>query len=138
MKLGDKIPVMATWDDHDYGSNNVGDDYACPMESQDEFVTHFNIPDSDPRHKDYSEGDRQEGVYSAKMFYNNSNNDPSESVHVILLDARSGRDPTHLIYGTCRGANTRMMTDKQWEWLDEELDKTSTVKVIKRDCSSWP
>ena len=49
--MGDKIPVMATWDDHDYGSNNVGDDYACPMESQDEFVTHFNIP---VRLEDYS------------------------------------------------------------------------------------
>ena len=32
----------------------------------------FKSPDSDPRHKDYSEGARQEGVYSAKMFYNNS------------------------------------------------------------------
>ena len=48
-----KIPVMATWDDHDYGSNNVGNDYPCPMESQDEFVTHFNIPESDPRHQNY-------------------------------------------------------------------------------------
>ena len=48
-----KIPVMATWDDHDYGSNNVGNDYPCPVESQDEFVTHFNIPESDPRHQNY-------------------------------------------------------------------------------------
>ena len=48
-----KIPVMATWDDHDYASNNLGNDYPCKLESQDEFVTHFNIPESDPRHKNY-------------------------------------------------------------------------------------
>ena len=48
-----KMPVMATWDDHDYASNNLGNDYPCKLESQDEFVTHFNIPESDPRHKNY-------------------------------------------------------------------------------------
>ena len=24
-----RIPVMATWDDHDYASNNQGNDYNC-------------------------------------------------------------------------------------------------------------
>ena len=80
---------MATWDDHDYGSNNVGNDYPCPMESQDEFVSHFNIPETDPRHKNYSGGERQSGVYSSKMFYKSDENNPMESIHMILLDARS-------------------------------------------------
>ena len=29
-----KIPIMATWDDHDYGYNNAGNEYACPEQSQ--------------------------------------------------------------------------------------------------------
>jgi len=125
-----KIPVMATWDDHDYASNNLGNDYPCKLESQDEFVTHFNIPESDPRHKNYSGGERQKGVYSSNLFYKDDQNDPMESVHVILLDARSGRDPTYFTYGECKGANSRMLIDEQWDWLDKELEKTSTIKVI--------
>jgi hypothetical protein len=38
-------------DDHDYGANNQGNDYSCPLASQNEFVTHFSIPASDPRHE---------------------------------------------------------------------------------------
>jgi len=125
-----KIPVMATWDDHDYASNNLGNDYPCKQESQDEFVTHFNIPESDPRHINYSGGERQKGVYSSNLFYKDDRNDPMESVHVILLDARSGRDPTYFTYGKCQGANSRMLIDEQWDWLDKELEKTSTIKVI--------
>ena len=43
----------------------------------------------------FSGGKRQKGVYSSKLFYKDDQNDPMESVHVILLDARSGRDPTY-------------------------------------------
>lgn len=47
-----------------------------------------------------------------------------ESVHVILLDARSGRDPTYFTYGECKGANSRMLIEEQWDWLDKGCLKT--------------
>ena len=28
------IPIMAGWDDHDYGYNDAGSDYACKEQSQ--------------------------------------------------------------------------------------------------------
>ena len=28
------IPIMAGWDDHDYGYNDAGSDYPCKEESQ--------------------------------------------------------------------------------------------------------
>lgn len=37
-------------DDHDFGANNQGDEYPCPLASQNEFVAHFSLPASDPRH----------------------------------------------------------------------------------------
>merc|ERR1711936_1066634 len=40
---GRKIPIMATWDDHDYASNNQGNDYNCIKDSQAEFAIHFNL-----------------------------------------------------------------------------------------------
>ena len=67
----------------------------------------------------FSGGARQKGVYSSNLFYKDDQNDPMESVHVILLDARSGRDPTYFTYGECKGANSRMLIDEQWDWLDK-------------------
>ena len=72
----------------------------------------------------FSGGKRQKGVYSSKLFYKDGQNDPMESVHVILLDARSGRDPTYFTYGKCQGANSRMLIDEQWDWLDKGCLKT--------------
>ena len=28
------VPIMAGWDDHDYGYNDAGSDYACKEQSQ--------------------------------------------------------------------------------------------------------
>ena len=122
-----KIPVMATWDDHDFGSNNAGNNYVCLKQSQDEFVIHFNIPPTDPRHTDYPDG-QQKGVYNAKMFPQPGLHD--NAVHVIMLDARTDRDPTYSTYGNCEGANSHMLSDEQWQWLDTQLEETSIVKII--------
>ena len=51
-------------------------------------------------------------------------------VHVIALDARSGRTPTFSSYGSCQGASSRMLSDEQWTWLDGELNRDSEIKVI--------
>lgn len=51
-------------------------------------------------------------------------------MHVIALDARSGRSATFSSYGTCLGAASRMLSDDQWAWLDTELARPSAVKVI--------
>ena len=62
IKPGAKISIMATWDDHDFGYDDCENDYVCPKESQDEFVIHFNIPDTDPRHKDYPDVSKKEST----------------------------------------------------------------------------
>ena len=46
------IPIMACWDDHDYGYNDAGSDYPCAEESQVEWAHHVNIPSSEPQHPD--------------------------------------------------------------------------------------
>ena len=61
-----KIPIMATWDDHDYGYNNAGNEYACPEESQAEWAHHVNIPPSEPQHP--GSPDYRPGVYNSRMF----------------------------------------------------------------------
>ena len=103
------IPVMATWDDHDFGFNNAGSDYTCLKESQAEFVHHFSLPESDPRHWNHP-GGQQQGVYSARMF--KKPDLVEDGLHVITLDARSGRDPTYQKSGTCKGEASKELVGK--------------------------
>ncbi|WP_156312620.1 alkaline phosphatase D family protein [Marinagarivorans algicola] len=114
-----KIPVLATWDDHDFGANNAGNNYSKRKESQQQFLRHFDIPTSDIRYS------QQEGIYSAVM------QGPSgKQVHSIMLDARYFRSPTFRNYGTCQGDNSTVLGDAQWAWLEQELEKPSQIKII--------
>ena len=116
------IPVMATWDDHDFCANNMGDncDKAFLAESQKNFLAHFGPPKADPR------WNGRRGVDSAKRFGAGKDKD----VHVIMLDARSGRSPTHSAHGACKGAGSSIMDEAQWAWLEGELAKEAAVTVI--------
>ena len=132
---GNKIPVMGVWDDHDsgmydnYNNNNIGNENTCRSQTQDEFVNHFNLPSSNPMHKDYR-GIRQVGVYNARMFLKPKSKEPG--IHVIMLDARSGRDMTWTRdeHDKCKGIDTQQMSSTQWKWLDKELSKKSEIKII--------
>jgi alkaline phosphatase D len=123
-----KIPTTGTWDDHDFGYNNDGDNYVCRESSQNEFVYHFNLPETDPRHPAYAGPDGQrKGVYSSYMF---STDTGSAGIHLINLDCRYHRSPTYIEYGTCQGALSTMLGSDQWEWLENELKRPSEIKVI--------
>lgn len=117
--LAAEVPVLATWDDHDYGANNAGDNYSKREESQQEFLRHFDIPADDPRYQG------QEGVYSAII-----QGPTDKSVHSIMLDARYFRTPTFSSYGNCRGEQSSILGEAQWQWLQQELNKPSEVKII--------
>jgi len=144
-----KIPATGTWDDHDHGWNNFGNNCACPDLSQVEFVHHFGIPESDPRHPRQGETQRK-GVHSAYMFAKPQTDNKSQKcsenatnatatattknnngIHLINLDARSHRSPTFSEYGTCQHENSTMLGDIQWAWLEQELlTRTSEIKIL--------
>lgn len=114
-----QIPVMATWDDHDYGANNSGAEYPRRAESQREFLRHFDIPEGDPRYGS------QDGIYSAQLFGSGD-----QRLQVIMLDARYHRSPTFSDYGGCEGDGSTVLGEAQWVWLEQELAKPSEIKVI--------
>lgn len=117
--LAANIPVMATWDDHDYGANNDGKHYPKRVESQKEFLRHYDVPAYDPRHNNI------EGIYSAKIA-----GPANESAHVITIDARYHRSPTFSSYGKCEGDNSTILGSAQWAWLQSEFNKKSEIKII--------
>lgn len=76
-KLKQTCPVVATWDDHDYGADDSGADYPMKRESQQIFLDFFEAPPNDPRRS-------HEGVYSSSVF-----GPVGKRVQLVLLDTRS-------------------------------------------------
>jgi alkaline phosphatase D len=105
----------------------MGKYYNCREQSQNEFVYHFNLPSTDPRHP--AQGvNQQKGIYSAYMF--KKPGQVANGVHLINLDARYDRSPTYSTYGPCEGGSSRMLSETQWTWLQNEFHRVSEIKVI--------
>ena len=43
------VPLLGTWDDHDYGENNAGADYPMKRQSQQLLLDFFGVPADSPR-----------------------------------------------------------------------------------------
>ena len=56
-----KVPFVATWDDHDYGTNNGGADFAMKESAKEHFLDFFDIPADDERRT-------RGGVYKSYTF----------------------------------------------------------------------
>lgn len=107
--LKENVPVIATWDDHDYGVNDGGKEYPMRKESQQVFLEFFEEPANSPRWN-------QEGIFTS---YNYGSGDGS--VKVILLDCRYHRDK--------RETDGDVLGEEQWKWLETEF-RNSSAKVV--------
>ena len=122
------VPVLATWDDHDYGQNDAGGDFARKDEAKALFLDFWQIPEIDPRRG-------REGIYHSTTF-----GPEGMRLQVILLDTRSFRSP--LIPTDQLGAAGKerylpdpdpaktMLGDAQWQWLRAPLEQPAEVRLI--------
>ena len=129
--LTTRTPIYATWDDHDYCTNNKGRHCSSSfkIESQKNFLRMFGVPLSDER------WNAQEGVYSKTMFGTETNRN---RVHVITLDSRYFRSATSPVYGPCEGASSTMLGDTQWRWLEAALETETDVLIIANGVQILP
>ena len=118
-------PVLATWDDHDFGVNDGGADYAKRAESQKAFLDFWNIPADSKRRL-------QAGIYDAKIY-----GPAGQRVQIILLDTRFFRSP--LRQGERRvggpyypdiNPDKTILGNVQWDWLEEQLKKPAELRLV--------
>ncbi len=113
-------PVVGTWDDHDYGLNDAGKEYAKRDSSQQLFLDFLGVPEDDPRRE-------REGVYAAHTY-----GPEGRRVKVILLDTRYHRDSLATDPDPNRRYRPRpdgdVLGEAQWAWLEREL-RTSDAQV---------
>ncbi|NOT00405.1 MAG: alkaline phosphatase family protein [Phycisphaerales bacterium] len=126
-RLRRTCPILATWDDHDYGVNDGGREYPMREKSQRLFLESFNVPRNDPRW-------HRPGVYSAHLF-----GPPGNRVQIILLDTRYFRSP--LVrrtvpvpaggpYAPNPDPSATMLGPEQWTWLEQQLRQSADVRIL--------
>lgn len=120
-KLRKNMPVIATWDDHDYGVNDGGIEYPMKAESKKIFLEFWKEPATSERWK-------HDGIYHTEYF-----GDSAHQVQVILLDTRTFR--TSLIgkdgvYQPNLDSSATILGKEQWEWLKAQLLKPAMLRII--------
>ena len=115
------VPVLATWDDHDYGDNDAGAEWAFKHGAKDAMLAFFNEPADSPRR-------RRDGVYDARVF-----GPPGRRVQVILLDTRWFRSPlvqAERGYAPNPDPRATILGDAQWAWLEAQLRVPAEVRIL--------
>lgn len=116
--LRERVPVLGTWDDHDYGINDGGAEFQARAASQQAFLDFLQVAADDPRRS-------REGVYGSRLFER-----PGGSVKVFLLDTRYFRSPLtpdpsgKLRYVPNPPGQGTMLGEAQWRWLAKELQES--------------
>jgi len=127
--------VIAIWDDHDFGENDIGKEYPFKDQSKELFFEFWNVPKNSPRRR------KGDGIYTSYLY------GPEESrVHIILPDLRYNRDALRSVdsrkkfqqkdlagqgpYLPITNKTSTMLGEAQWVWLEQQLQIPSKIKII--------
>ena len=131
--LKKNMPIIATWDDHDYGQNDAGRHYPKKKESKELFLNFFGEPIASERRK-------HEGIYTSYLYETKG-----KKVQIILLDNRTFRDDYKLYnneleddkryfysldYAPVQNPDSTYLGAEQWKWLETELQKPADLRLI--------
>ncbi len=123
--LLETCPVLATWDDHDYGANDAGASYSKRVESQRIFTDFWKLPrNAKPR--------QRPGIYDAHVY-----GPKGKRTQIILLDTRYFRGPLKRgerrvggPYYPTNDPGVTMLGEAQWKWLEEQLRMPAELRII--------
>ena len=132
-RFREQVPIMATWDNHDYGKHDGGAEFDLKGQSKDLFLNFFGEPADTQRR-------RREGIYDAKIF-----GPPGKRLQVILLDTRTFKGPyikddrskekkaamgIRGQYLPNDDPQATLLGAAQWQWLETELKKPAEIRLI--------
>ncbi|QDU66839.1 alkaline phosphatase D family protein [Engelhardtia mirabilis] len=128
--LRERVELLATWDDHDYGRDDAGAEFPIKAQSQTALLDFLGVGDDSPRRA-------REGVYHARVF-----GPPGERVQVIVLDTRYHRTSLTRNEGPLEewkwaapyqagpdGEGT-LLGETQWTWLEQQLREPAELRLI--------
>lgn len=125
VQVREKIPFLATWDDHDFGMRDGGADWIGKDNAKRDFLNYWG----------YSRNSipvEQGGVYHAKII-----GPKKKTVQVIMLDTRYYRSPLKDAPGMEGKAmdyvpqdDGTVLGNAQWEWLEAQLKRPADLRFI--------
>ena len=119
------FPIVAIWDDHDYGRNDGGRDYPYKQSSEELFLEFWNIPKHDIRWT-------RPGIYFELVLQTGKG-----SLQILFLDTRTFRDP--LVpsdklgtpgkerYLSTEDTSLTMLGKSQWKWVSQKLSQVDAL-----------
>ena len=127
--LNSTVPFLATWDDHDYGQDDMGTEYRFKEASKVEFMQFWNEPKDSERYN-------HPGIYHSQTV-----GSVGQRVQFIMLDTRTFRDAilpeqgrgTKNDYRPHTDTTPTMLGEVQWAWLSNVLREPAELRII---CSS--
>lgn len=126
--------TAATWDDHDYGANDAGSDFAGKDAARAAFLSFWDEPLFSRRHL------RNDGIYTATIY-----GAPGRRVQLILLDTRWNRSPLARVsdaeyaarkplgigpYQSNPDPAATLLGEAQWQWLEAQLRIPAELRLI--------
>jgi alkaline phosphatase D len=114
-QLKSKVPIIGTWDDHDFGVNDGGEEFMVKSESQQVFLDFMGVPKNSPRRS-------RKGVYAVHNYET-----AKGKVKVLVLDTRYFRSAlvkdtvSKKRYSPNLDTEATVLGAEQWKWLEDEL-----------------
>ena len=124
-RLRDNARLLYLWDDHDYGRNDAGSEWAFKDQAKTVMLDFFREPVDSARRQ-------REGNYDAVTL-----GPVGQRVQFILLDTRYFRSellidpeasPKNYLPNTNEGAT--ILGEAQWDWLQETLTEPADIRII--------
>ncbi len=136
------VPILATWDDHDYGEDDAGAEYPMKEASRRIFCDFWGEPASSPRRT-------RDGIYDALTFERGG-----RRLQLILPDLRFNRTPIRRLdlgggsykewsetlraagrevpgpYEREPAATSTMLGERQWRWLEAQLAQPADLRIL--------
>jgi alkaline phosphatase D len=124
-KFSKEHRILPTWDDHDYGKNDAGEEYPKKAESQNIFLDAFGFPADHPARK-------REGIY-----HSHTQGATGQVTQIINLDTRYHRSALdrrkvgrRKIYFPITDPQATILGAEQWAWLEAQLQKPADLRII--------
>jgi alkaline phosphatase D len=122
------VPYMAMWDDHDYGFNDGGAEFAGKQGSKQALLDFFKIAQNHALRS-------REGLYDAQII-----GAGERRIQIIMLDTRWFRStlsrplvpglPGQERYIPDPSPEKTMLGEAQWRWLEDQLKQTAQIRLI--------
>jgi len=124
--------IYGVWDDHDYGKNDAGKEWAYKTESQQLFLDFMGVDSTNARRN-------RKGIY-----YTEDIETKDKTIKLILLDTRYFRSPlqddkeSEKRYKPWQNGEGTLLGETQWNWLENELkNSTADYHIIVSSIQIW-